>query len=78
EFEEIEKGIPAAAEFIKPGGRLAVITFHSLEDRLVKTILRNLEGFKVITKKPVEPTPEEVKQNPASRSAKLRVVERER
>ncbi|WP_457679338.1 16S rRNA (cytosine(1402)-N(4))-methyltransferase RsmH, partial [Thermovibrio sp.] len=41
EFEEIEKGIPAAAEFIKPGGRLAVITFHSLEDRLVKTILRN-------------------------------------
>jgi len=76
EFDEIERGIPAAADFIKPGGRLAVITFHSLEDRLVKNILRNLEGFRVITKKPIEPTPEEVKENPAARSAKLRVAER--
>ncbi len=77
EFEEIEKGIPSAAEFIKPGGRIVVITFHSLEDRLVKNILRSLQGFKVVTKKPIEPSPEEVRENPASRSAKLRAAERE-
>jgi len=76
EFEEIEEGIPKAARFLKRGGRLAVITFHSLEDRLVKNLLRNLEGFRTVTKKPVEPTPEEVSANPAARSAKLRVVER--
>jgi 16S rRNA (cytosine1402-N4)-methyltransferase len=76
EFEEIERGIPEAAEFVKPGGRIVVITFHSLEDRLVKNILKNLENFKVVTKKPVQPTEEEVWENPASRSAKLRAVER--
>jgi 16S rRNA (cytosine1402-N4)-methyltransferase len=76
EFEEIEEGIPKAARFLKRGGRLAVITFHSLEDRLVKNLLRSLEGFRAVTKKPVEPTPEEVSANPAARSAKLRVVER--
>jgi 16S rRNA (cytosine1402-N4)-methyltransferase len=76
EFEEIERGIPEAAEFVKPGGRIVVITFHSLEDRLVKNILKNLENFKVVTKKPVQPTEEEVRENPASRSAKLRAVER--
>ncbi|SMO63666.1 16S rRNA (cytosine1402-N4)-methyltransferase [Balnearium lithotrophicum] len=76
EFEEIERGIPEAAEFVKTGGRIVVITFHSLEDRLVKNILKNLENFKVVTKKPVQPTEEEVRENPASRSAKLRAVER--
>ncbi|RUM90212.1 MAG: 16S rRNA (cytosine(1402)-N(4))-methyltransferase [Thermovibrio sp.] len=76
EFEEIERGIPEAAEFVKFGGRIVVITFHSLEDRLVKNILKNLENFKVVTKKPVQPTEEEIRENPASRSAKLRAVER--
>ncbi|TCK04626.1 16S rRNA (cytosine(1402)-N(4))-methyltransferase RsmH [Phorcysia thermohydrogeniphila] len=76
EFEEIEQGIPAAAEHLSCGGRIVVITFHSLEDRLVKNILRSLEGFKVITKKPLEPTEEELKENPAARSAKLRAVEK--
>ncbi|WP_456435207.1 16S rRNA (cytosine(1402)-N(4))-methyltransferase RsmH [Thermovibrio ammonificans] len=78
EFEEIETGIPKAAEFVEPGGRLAVITFHSLEDRLVKNILRNLEGFTPVTKKPIVPTEEEVAENPAARSAKLRAAERVR
>jgi 16S rRNA (cytosine1402-N4)-methyltransferase len=55
---------------------LVVITFHSLEDRLVKRILKNLEGFKLVTKKPIEPTEEEKRENPASRSAKLRCAER--
>ncbi|RUM87768.1 MAG: 16S rRNA (cytosine(1402)-N(4))-methyltransferase, partial [Thermovibrio sp.] len=76
EFDEIERGIPQAAEFIEPGGRLAVITFHSLEDRLVKNILKNLEGFRVVTKKPIQPSEEEIERNPASRSAKLRAAER--
>jgi len=76
EFEEIEEGIPKAAQFIKPGGRLVVITFHSLEDGLVKRIMKNLEDFKILTKKPIEPTPEEVEKNPAARSARLRAAER--
>ncbi|MEO2069287.1 MAG: 16S rRNA (cytosine(1402)-N(4))-methyltransferase RsmH [Desulfurobacteriaceae bacterium] len=76
EFQEIEEGIPEAANYVACNGRIAVITFHSLEDRLVKSILRNLEGFRVVTKKPVEPTEEEIRENPASRSAKLRVVEK--
>jgi len=76
EFDEIERGIPQAAEFIEPGGRIAVITFHSLEDRLVKNILKNLEGFRVVTKKPIQPSEEEIERNPASRSAKLRAAER--
>jgi len=76
EFQEIEEGIPEVANHVTCSGRIVVITFHSLEDRLVKNILRNLEGFKVITKKPVEPTEEEITENPASRSAKLRAVER--
>ncbi len=76
EFQEIEEGIPEAANYVACSGRIVVITFHSLEDRLVKNIFRNLEGFKVITKKPVEPTEEEITENPASRSAKLRAVER--
>jgi 16S rRNA (cytosine1402-N4)-methyltransferase len=78
EFEEIEQGIPAAAEHLHCGGRIVVITFHSLEDRLVKNILRSLEGFKVVTRKPIEPTEEELKENPATRSAKLRAVEKEK
>ncbi|WP_456455432.1 16S rRNA (cytosine(1402)-N(4))-methyltransferase RsmH [Thermovibrio sp.] len=76
EFEEIEEAIPKSATFIEEGGRIVVITFHSLEDRLVKNLLKGLEGFKVLTKKPVEPKEEEVRENPAARSAKLRAAER--
>ncbi|MGC4100106.1 16S rRNA (cytosine(1402)-N(4))-methyltransferase RsmH [Ferruginibacter sp.] len=76
---------------VKPGGRIAIITFHSLEDRLVKTFFRNgnlseaeadevygtrpASPFLIITKKPIVPGDNELKQNPRSRSAKLRVAE---
>lgn len=79
-----------AGEVLNPGGRLVVITYHSIEDRLTKRLLKtgNVEGmvekdfygninkpFKVITKKAILPTPEEIKRNPRSRSAKLRIGE---
>ena len=88
-LKEMLEQLPAV---LKPGGRAAIITFHSLEDRLVKNFFKNgtlseqtetsllpaeqNNDFKVITRKPVIAEPEEVKRNPRSRSAKLRVAER--
>jgi len=94
ELGVLEQALPALAGWIKPGGRLAVITFHSLEDRIVKHYFRKVSqewidrpewpeprpnpafNFKLITTKPIEPSPEEKLRNPRSRSAKLRVIER--
>ncbi len=59
---------------LSPGGRLVVITFHSLEDRLVKNAFRNAERWHNLTKKPVTATPTEVRLNPRSRTAKLRAA----
>lgn len=88
-LKEMLQQIPS---ILKPGGRAAIITFHSLEDRLVKNFFRH-EAFKeadenpfimtekrsrlkVITKKPIEPSEKELKQNPRARSSKLRVAEK--
>lgn len=75
ELEAVKNGLAAAKQALKPGGGLAVISFHSLEDRIVKEFMRS-EGFEPVTKKPIVPDSEEVSKNPRSRSAKLRVVKK--
>jgi len=78
ELGVIEKVLPQAIEVLSPGGRLAVITFHSLEDRIVKHYFKSREGkdIEIITKKPVECAEDEYAKNPPSRSAKLRVIQK--
>jgi 16S rRNA (cytosine1402-N4)-methyltransferase len=93
ELGVLERGLQAAARALKPGGRLAVISYHSLEDRIVKNCFNALSGKRegsdfpdptpppapiltVRTKKPITPTEAEIRQNPRSRSAKLRIAER--
>lgn len=70
EMGELERGMQAALDSLSPGGRLAVISFHSIEDRFVKHWMR--ANMDVVTKKPIVATPAEAKQNPRARSAKLR------
>ena len=95
ELGEIERGLPAAERLLKPGGRLAVVAFHSLEDRLVKDFLRQRSGttaqpsrhlpapsrprnpsFRLLSKKPIQPRPDELAANPRARSSRLRIAER--
>jgi 16S rRNA (cytosine1402-N4)-methyltransferase len=79
ERDAITTSLPQAVEILTPGGYLAVLSFHSIEDRLVKTILQESETLgliKIITEKPIVPNELEINQNPRSRSAKLRVVQK--
>jgi 16S rRNA (cytosine1402-N4)-methyltransferase len=91
EMEALKEMLYAAAEALKPGGRLVVITYHSLEDRMVKNIMKtgNIEGkaeqdffgnvqtpFRVVNNKVIVASNEEVERNPRSRSAKLRIAEK--
>ena len=77
ELDRIERALEGAMNALRPGGRIAVITFHSLEDRPVKWFFRNhTDKLEILTKKPIVPTEQECKENPPSRSAKLRVIER--
>jgi 16S rRNA (cytosine1402-N4)-methyltransferase len=78
ELEQIEAGLDAAANRLRPGGRLLAISFHSGEDRLVKNFLRSDERLDVITKKVVRAGPEEVRSNPRARSSRLRVAGKRR
>ncbi|MDP8925164.1 MAG: 16S rRNA (cytosine(1402)-N(4))-methyltransferase RsmH, partial [Chloroflexota bacterium] len=80
ELGALDEALPRAAGLLRPGGRLAVIAFHSLEDRRVKQFFRTGgtadAPLRALTKRPIQPSDEEVARNPRSRSAKLRVAER--
>jgi 16S rRNA (cytosine1402-N4)-methyltransferase len=79
ELGALEAGLDAGVRLLKPGGRIAVISFHSLEDRVVKWRFRAWadQGLaRVLTRKPLQPGPDETQRNPRARSAKLRVAEK--
>ena len=76
ELEELDKLLEHVILSLCTGGRAAIISFHSLEDRRVKHAFKSSESFKAMTKKPIEADEEEVARNPRSRSAKLRIAEK--
>jgi 16S rRNA (cytosine1402-N4)-methyltransferase len=75
ELDSLERLLACLPTCVTPGGRVAVISFHSLEDRLVKTAFRDNPRYQALTRKPRTPSAEEVARNPRSRSAKLRAAE---
>lgn len=80
ELENLGKLLEAAVDLLKKNGRTAIISFHSLEDRLVKNNFRENERqgiYRIITKKPIVPTAKEIADNPRARSAKLRIAQRQ-
>ena len=76
ELGHLTRTLAAAPDWLRPGGVMAIISFHSLEDRIVKNAFREDDRWTIITKKPLRPTEQEVAENPRSRSAKLRVARR--
>ncbi len=74
ELGELERALPMCVDLLGEGGRLAIITFHSLEDRIVKNFFKSQTQLEIVTKRPIAPTRAECKKNPRSRSAKLRVA----
>jgi 16S rRNA (cytosine1402-N4)-methyltransferase len=77
ELNNLQKVLPQALEILEPKGRIVAISFHSLEDRIVKWFFREqakLGKLKIVTKKPITPTFEEIKKNPRARSAKMRAA----
>ncbi|HMC98683.1 MAG TPA: 16S rRNA (cytosine(1402)-N(4))-methyltransferase, partial [Ferruginibacter sp.] len=92
ELGALKEMLQQTPKLLKPGGRVVIITFHSLEDRLVKNFFRRgtfdepdtnpfinqdkVNELKIITRKPILPSEREIKQNPRARSAKLRIAEK--
>ena len=76
ELTSLERALKRIPDCLKPGGRLAVISFHSLEDRRVKEAFRDDPRYRSLTRKPLRPAEPEIAANPRARSAKLRVAER--
>jgi 16S rRNA (cytosine1402-N4)-methyltransferase len=77
ELENLKTGVESAIEMLNPKGRIGVISFHSLEDRIMKETFRNSPALTVLTKKPIRPERKEALTNPRSRSAKLRIAEKQ-
>ena len=75
ELEVLSLGLESCFRMLKKGGRLCVISFHSLEDRIVKQYFKQCAG-KIITKRPITASPQEIAENPRSRSAKLRILQK--
>ncbi len=75
ELENLKQALPQALEILEKGGRLVAISFHSLEDRIIKNFFKE-KGLELLTKKPVLPDEEEIKSNPRARSAKLRAAKK--
>jgi 16S rRNA (cytosine1402-N4)-methyltransferase len=76
ELEELAASLPRAVGLLGPGGRVVVLSYHSLEDGIVKRAFRDDDRLRILTKKPLRPSPEETARNPRARSAKLRAAER--
>jgi 16S rRNA (cytosine1402-N4)-methyltransferase len=76
ELDALQTALKRLPDYLKPGGRLAIISFHSLEDRIVKEAFRDDERLSPITRKPIVASEQESNRNPRARSAKLRVAER--
>jgi 16S rRNA (cytosine1402-N4)-methyltransferase len=79
ELDNLIRALPEAIDVLERNGRIAVISFHSLEDRIVKNMFRQWEAegkAEILTKKPITPSQEEIGQNPRSRSAKLRAIKK--
>ncbi len=79
ELNNLEKALPQALEILEKGGRMVVISFHSLEDKIVKNFFKKKvkeKSIKILTPKPIRPSVEEIKINPRSRSAKLRAIKK--
>ncbi|RLD20820.1 MAG: 16S rRNA (cytosine(1402)-N(4))-methyltransferase [Caldiserica bacterium] len=72
ELENLEKFLESFPQILAKNGRVAIISYHSLEDRLIKTYFKQSEELHILNKKVIKPTPEEISRNPRSRSAKLR------
>lgn len=76
ELGQLERALPDFVDLLVPGGRIAIISFHSLEDRLVKRFLKSRMDLRLVNKRVITPSQEEVRKNPRARSAKLRVAEK--
>jgi 16S rRNA (cytosine1402-N4)-methyltransferase len=76
ELEDLALSLPRAAEALAPGGRIVAISYHSLEDRVVKRFVNERDDLEPLTKKPLRPSKREQERNPRSRSAKLRAAEK--
>jgi 16S rRNA (cytosine1402-N4)-methyltransferase len=76
ELEELAASLPRAVGLLDPGGRVVVLSYHSLEDGIAKRAFRDDERLRILTKKPLRPSAEETVRNPRARSAKLRAAER--